>query len=136
MSWPLRPSELRSRGSPIGWSQSMMPYTRSLSVQSKLIAAFVLLTLVTIGVVSWIGYVSARQSLRAASERELMGLQRSKTVVVQNLLRAARNEALSLASSSTTIQSARELLAAYKQLAREPVTAEMQAVVRRFYKEE
>ena len=35
-----------------------MPYTRSLSVQSKLIAAFVLLTLVTIGVVSWIGYVS------------------------------------------------------------------------------
>ena len=33
---------------------------RSLSVQSKLIAAFVLLTLVTVGVVSWIGYVSAR----------------------------------------------------------------------------
>ena len=109
---------------------------RSLSVQSKLIAAFVLLTLVTIGVVSWIGYVSARESLRAASERELMGLQRSKTALVQNILRSARNEALSLSASSATTNAARELLAAYRQLAREPVTAEMQAEVRRFYKEE
>ena len=78
-----------------------MFYPRSLSVQSKLIAAFVLLTLVTIGVVSWIGYVSARESLRAASERELMGLQRSKTAMVQNILRSARNEVLSLSASSS-----------------------------------
>jgi len=109
---------------------------RSLSVQSKLIAAFVLLTLVTIGVVSWIGYVSARQSLRAASERELMGLQRSKTEMVRNILRSARNEALSLSASTTTTNAARELLAAYRQLGREPVTAEMQAEVRRFYQGE
>ena len=50
-----------------------MPYTRSLSVQSKLIVAFLLLTLTAIGVISWIGYSSARQSLRAAAERELLG---------------------------------------------------------------
>jgi class 3 adenylate cyclase len=113
-----------------------MVHPRSLSVQSKLIAAFVLLTLVTIGVVSWIGYVSARESLRAASERELMGLQRSKTAVVQNMLRSARNEVLTLSSSSSTTNAARDLLVAYRQLAREPVTAEMQAEVKRFYKEE
>ena len=53
----------------------------------------------TIGVVSWIGYVSARESLRAASERELMGLQRSKTAMVQNILKSARNEVLSLSAS-------------------------------------
>src|SRR5829696_1599679 len=109
---------------------------RSLSVQSKLIAAFVLLTLVTIGVVSWIGYVSARGSLRASSERELVGLQRSKTAVVQNILRSARNEALSLSASSTVTNAARDLLVAYRQLAREPVTAAMQGEVKRFYKEE
>jgi len=113
-----------------------MSYPRSLSVQSKLIAAFVLLTLVTIGVVSWIGYVSARGSLRAAAERELMGLQRSKTAMIQNILRSARNEVLSLSASSTATNAARDLLAAYRQLAREPVTAEMQAEVRRFYKGE
>jgi class 3 adenylate cyclase len=113
-----------------------MFYPRSLSVQSKLIAAFVLLTLVTIGVVSWIGYISARDSLRAASERELMGLQRSKTAMVQNILTSARNEVLSLSASSTTTNATRELLAAYRQLAREPVTAEMQTEVTRFYNEE
>jgi hypothetical protein len=109
-----------------------MFYPRSLSVQSKLIAAFVLLTLVTIGVVSGIGYVSARESLRAASERELMGQQRSKTAMVRNILTSARNEVLSLSASSTTTNAARELLAAYRQLAREPVTAEMQTEVKRF----
>jgi class 3 adenylate cyclase len=111
-------------------------YPRSLSVQSKLIAAFVLLTLVTIGVVSWIGYLSARESLRAASERELIGLQRSKTAMVQNILRSARNEVLSLSASSVTTNAARELSAAYRQLATEPVTTQMQTEVRRFYRDE
>ena len=67
-------------------------YPSSLSVQSKLIVAFVLLTLLAIGAVSWIGYVSARESLRAASERQLMGLQRSKVALIQKStgLRKAR----------------------------------------------
>ena len=99
-----------------------MSNARSLSVQSKLILAFVLLTLTAIGVVSWIGYVSARESLRAASERQLMGLQRSKAALVQNILKSARNEVLSLSATGSLTNAARELLAAYRQLAREPVT--------------
>ena len=65
-----------------------------------------------------------------------MGLQRSKAALVQNILRSARNEALSLSASEAATNAARELLAAYRQLAREPVTPEMQAEVRRFYREE
>ena len=76
-----------------------MPNSRSLSVQSKLIAAFVALTLAAIGVMSWIGYVSARDSLRASAERELMGLQRSKSALVHDILRSARNEVLALSAS-------------------------------------
>src|SRR6266496_3928939 len=113
-----------------------MFYRSSFSVQSKLIAAFVLLTLVAIGVVSWIGYVSARKSLRAVSERQLMGLQRSKSALVHNILKSTRNEVLSLSASQATTNATRELLAAYRQLAREPVTPEMQAEVKRFYNEE
>ena len=109
---------------------------RSLSVQSKLIVAFVLLTLVSIGVVSWIGYFSARESLRASAERELVGLERSKAALVGSLLRAARNEVLTLSASRATTDAARELLAAYRQLSKEPVTEEMRADVRRFYREE
>src|SRR6187399_912519 len=57
--------------------------SRSLSVRSRIIIAFVSLTLLSVAVVSWIGYVSARQSLRALSERQLMGLQRSKAAMVK-----------------------------------------------------
>jgi HAMP domain-containing protein len=113
-----------------------MPYPRSLSVQSKLVAAFVLLTLVSIGVVSWIGYVSARESLRLGAERELLGLQRAKSALVETILTSARNEVLSLSASRAGIDAARELLAAYRQLGKETVTPEMQAEVRRFYREE
>ena len=113
-----------------------MLYPRSLSVQSKLIVAFVLLTLASIAVVSWVGYVTARQSLRAASERQLMSLQRSKSALVQNILKSARNEVLSLSASQVATDAARELSAAYRQLAQEPVTPEMQAEVRRFYRDE
>jgi len=109
---------------------------RSLSVQSKLIVAFLALTLTAVGVISWIGYSSARQSLRAAAERELVGLQRSKSALVRNILKSARNEALSLSASDAVESAARQLLPAYRQLARETVTPEMQAEVTRFYRDE
>ena len=110
-------------------------YPRSLSVQSKLIVAFVLLTLLAIGTMSWIGYVSARKSLRASAENQLMGLQRSKAALVQNILKSARNEVLALSASRELTDATRELLTAYRQLEREPITPEMQAEVRAFYEQ-
>ncbi len=114
----------------------MIAYPRSLSVQSKLIGAFVLLTLVAIGAMSWIGYDSASKSLRATSMRELMGLQQSKAALVETILTSARNGVLSLSASRAGTDAARDLLAAYRQLANQPVTPEMQAEVRRFYRDE
>jgi hypothetical protein len=85
-----------------------------------LIVAFVSLTFVTVAIVSWIGYVSARTSLREASERQLLGLQRSKSAMVKATLDSARNEVLSLAASSVLENASSELRAAYRQLEREP----------------
>ena len=87
-----------------------MPNIRSLSVQSKLIVAFVVLTLVAMGVVSWIGYVNTREGLRVLSERNLMGLQRSRAALVGTILRSARNEVLTLSGSRVATDAARELL--------------------------
>ena len=110
--------------------------TRSLSVRSKLIVAFVSLTLLTVAVVSLVGYLSARESLRASAERQLVGLQRSKAAMVKATLESARNEILSLAASHLAENASEELKAAYRQLAREPVTPEMKAEIDRFYREE
>src|SRR5258705_13667351 len=97
-------------------AENKRSFRRSFSVQSKLIAAFVFLTLVAIGVVSWIGYVSARTSLRASSQSQLMGLQRSKAALVQNMLSSARNQVLALSASRGLTDATRELLTAYRQL--------------------
>src|SRR5262245_11365844 len=110
--------------------------TKSLSVRSKLILAFVSLTLLTVGVVSWVGYISASESLRASAERQLAGLQRSKSAMVKATLESARNEVLSLSASQLVENASEELKAAYRQLDREPITKEMSAEVERFYQEE
>ena len=109
---------------------------RSLSVRSRIIIAFVSLTLLSVAVVSWIGYISARESLRALSERQLMGLQRSKSAMVKAALDAARNEVLSLAATQLMVNASQELNTAYRELDREPVTPEMKAEVERFYRDE
>jgi class 3 adenylate cyclase len=109
---------------------------RSLSVRSKLIVAFVSLTLLTVAIVSFVGYLSARESLRASAERQLAGLQRSKAAMVKATLESARNEVLSLSASKLVENASEELKAAYRQLAREPVTGEMKAEVERFYRDE
>ena len=108
----------------------------SLSVRSKLILAFVLLTLLGVSVVTWIGYTSARASLRAAADRQLMGLQRSKAALVKTILTSSRNTILRMSASRLAENASEELKAAYRQLDREPVTAEMKEEVNRFYREE
>ena len=109
---------------------------RSLSLRSKLVLAFVALTLVGVVIVSGVGYLSARDSLVASAERQLVGLQRSKSAMVKATLESARNEILSLSASQLLENAAEELKAQYRQLAREPVTAEMTAEVERFYQQE
>jgi class 3 adenylate cyclase len=109
---------------------------RSLSVRSKLIVAFVSLTFLAVAVVSWIGYVSARTALREASERQLLGLQRSKSAMVKATFDSARNEVLSLAASSVVENASSDLRAAYRQLDRETITPAMKADIEHFYNDE
>jgi class 3 adenylate cyclase len=109
---------------------------RSLSVQSKLLLAFTLLTLLGIALVSWTAYSTARSSLLASIERQLVGLQRSKAGIVRSMLTATRNEVLTLSGSDDVSGTARVLTQAYRELATVKVTPEMKAAVREFYAKE
>jgi class 3 adenylate cyclase len=113
-----------------------MKFLNSLSLQSKLLAVMVLLTLASIGTIAWIGYASARDSQRAAAERQLQGLQRSKASAVKTILAKSRSDVLAFSALPSVSQSATELLETYRQLADAPVTAEMDEAVRRFYRDE
>ena len=104
----------------------------SLSVQSKLVVAFTLLTLLAIVLVSAIGYLSARKSLAAAAENQLIGLQRSKVGLIRTMLTSTRNEILTLSATDLAATAATEMLAAYRQLDTAPITPAMQEAVRQF----
>src|SRR5215203_5525313 len=95
---------------------------RSLSVQSKLLLAFTLLTLLGIALVSYTAYTTAHASLLTSIERQLVGLQRSKAGIVRSMLTSTKNEVLTLSGSNEVGAASRELIAAYRQLARETVT--------------
>lgn len=105
----------------------------SLSVQSRLLIASVLLTVTSIAVVSWLGYRSARASLTAAAERQLVGLERSKAEIVRTLLTSARRETLALCRTEFIVRAGRDLRDAYQQSAKMPVSPEMKVAVERFY---
>ena len=113
-----------------------MPKARSLSVQSKLIGAFVALTLTAIVVMSWIGYVSARDSLRASRRTPAHGPSTIEGRSGQTILTSARNEVLSLSASQAARMPPRELLPRTGSSPRSRSLTEMRAGVTRFYREE
>ena len=83
-----------------------MPHRRSLSVQSKLLVSFVLLTITGIAVLTGVGYFTARQSLTASAERQLLGLQRSKAGIVKSMLTSMRNEVLAFSATDVATRAA------------------------------
>ena len=115
---------------------SSMSPRRALSVQSKLLLAFVALTVAAIGVVSWVGYLTARRSLTASVQQHLVTLQRSKATTIRNMLTATRNEVLAISDSEGIHRTAVVMRAAYRGLAGVAVTPEMTDAVRRFHLEE
>ena len=113
-----------------------MSSRRSLSVQSKLLASFVLLTIAGITVLTAVGYMTARGSLTASAERQLLGLQRSKAGIVKAMLTSMRNEVLAFSASDAVTQAAVALRGAHRELAGAAVTPQMTEAVTRFHVEE
>ena len=107
--------------------------TPLLSVQTRILVAFVSLTLVSIAVVTWQGYRSARAALTEAAERELVGLQRAKSEQVGTILSSTRRQVIALSGVPLFVEAARDLRAAYREISGSPVTPAMKEAVEQFY---
>ena len=83
--------------------------TPLLSVQTRILIAFVSLTLISIAVVTWQGYRSARAALTDAAERELVGLQRAKSEQVGTILATTRRQVVALSGVPLFVEAARDL---------------------------
>jgi hypothetical protein len=113
-----------------------MSKRRAFSVQSKLLASFVLLTIAGIAVVTGVGYLAARQSLKSSADQQLMGLQRSKAGIVKAMLTSMRNEVLAFSASEAIVAAALTMRAAHRDLQAAVVTPQMTEAVKRFHLEE
>jgi|SRR5688572_3843077 len=113
-----------------------MSHRRAFSVQSKLLAAFVLLTIAGIAVLTGVGYLAARQSLTSSAERHLTSLQRSKAGTVKAMLTSMRNEVLAVSASDSITAAALTMRAAHRELQVAAVTPQMIEAVKRFHLDE
>jgi hypothetical protein len=88
-----------------------MAHRRSLSVHSKLLGSFVILTVLGIVAVTAVGYVTARDRSTARAERQRLGLQHSKAGIVNAdvLLRPDTMQKLFEASSTLARDTGRVL---------------------------
>ncbi len=109
---------------------------RSISLQSKLLGTVLALVLSAIAVVAWLGYTSARDSLRASALSQVQSMQRAKSGAVASALEAARNEVLALSAMPQIGTAAAELLAAYRGLGGIALSAGERAAVEGFYAKE
>lgn len=113
-----------------------MKILRSLSLQSKLLAAMLALVLTAIALVAWLGYTSARDSLRVAAFNQVQALQRAKAGAVVASLESTRNEVLAFSASPDVARGAATLLEAYRALGAETASAAARAEVAAFYDKE
>ncbi len=107
--------------------------TPQLSVQTRILIAFVSLTLISIVVVTWQGYRSARSALTDAAERELVGLQRAKSEQVGTILATTRRQVVALSGVPLFVDAARDLRASYREVSGSPVSPAMKEAVEQFY---
>ena len=96
--------------------------------------ALLLLALSTIPVLvsSYLGYVTARDSLTATVMNQLTGIRRSKGSEVESYFRTIRNELRLLASSKMVVEATRGFGAAFNQL-EQGETADLSANVAEWY---
>ncbi|MBM3967940.1 MAG: hypothetical protein FJ308_23235, partial [Planctomycetes bacterium] len=80
----------------------MMGLSR-LSIQSKMILILLAVSLASIALMGWIGYVSGESAIRQSVENQLQGMQVSKSTTLRTRLEALRDQVISMSDSRIAI---------------------------------
>ncbi len=94
-----------------------MPGFNRLSIQSKMILLLLAVSLLSIGVISWIGYRSAREALMTATRNQLQGVRVAKTTTLKAMLESLRDQVVSISDSKAVIEGMVAFREAHRELA-------------------
>ncbi|MFM2093671.1 MAG: hypothetical protein RIS70_795, partial [Planctomycetota bacterium] len=75
-----------------------------LSIQSKMIVLLLTVSLLSIGVVSWTGYLSAKTALTRQIENQLTGIRVAKTTTLKTMLEGLRDQVIAMSDSRAAIE--------------------------------
>ena len=115
-------SLLRRRGGRIG-----------LGVQSKVLIALLLVSVLSVLVTGSIGYVSGTNSLRSAEFKNMTQVRESRAREITQYFRTVSDAASIVTHGATTVNATRDFAAAYRELDATPPTPEDRDAVRRYY---
>jgi class 3 adenylate cyclase len=106
---------------------------RGLSIQSKMIALLLSVSLGSIAIVASIGYTSAKNALTSSVENQLRGIQVAKTTTLKEMLEALRDQVISMSDSRAAIDGMKAFRQAYRELSTYAVDPQQEEKLKSFY---
>ena len=106
-----------------------------LSIQSKMIALLLIVSLSSIAVVAAIAYRQGYQALTAATRNHLIGIQQAKRTALKTRLESLREQVIAISDSRLVIESCREYQTAFRKIEPRPLPAPQSAELNKFYTE-
>jgi class 3 adenylate cyclase len=107
-----------------------------LSIQSKLIVLLLAVSLSSIAVTAWIGFKSAKTSLAKVERDKLHGMRVAKTSTLKAMLKALRDEVISMSDSQNTIDGLIAFRDTFHQLKDQALSDEQLETLKAFYKDQ
>lgn len=112
-----------------------MPFFSRLSIQSKMILLLLAVSLLSIAVMSWIGYRTAREALMQSARDRLQGVRVAKTTTLKAMLESLRDQVVSISDSKAVIEGMRAFRAAHRELGATALSPEENAKLDAFYRD-
>jgi class 3 adenylate cyclase len=106
------------------------------SIQSKMIALLLTVSLASIGIIASIGYSSAKSALVQSAENQLQGIRVAKTTTLKEMLDALRDQVISMSDSRAAIEGMRAFKQAFRELSSRSLSLTETDKLTSFYREQ
>lgn len=106
------------------------------SIQSKMIALLLTVSLASIGIIASIGYSSAKSALVQSAENQLQGIRVAKTTTLKEMLDALRDQVISMSDSRAAIEGMRAFRHAFRELSSRSLNLTETDKLTGFYREQ
>jgi class 3 adenylate cyclase len=104
-----------------------------LSIQSKMILLLLLVSLLSISIIAWSAYLSAKTALVHQIENQLTGVRAAKTATLKAMLEGLRDQVIAMSDSVAAIEGTQAFIQAYRELESAPLSETESAALANFY---